>query len=77
MRIHRSPDMLTVTVTNPVGVAPAPTADDTGSRLGLLGLRERVASVGGALEAGPTPGGWRLAATLPLPRRADIEGTNL
>ena len=77
VRIHRSPDMLTVTVTNPVGVAPAPTADDTGSRLGLLGLRERVASVGGALEAGPTPGGWRLAATLPLPRRADIEGTNL
>jgi signal transduction histidine kinase len=34
---------------------------------GLLGLRERVAVVGGHLEAGPTPdGGFQVTATLPV-----------
>jgi two-component system, NarL family, sensor histidine kinase DesK len=33
---------------------------------GLSGLRERVAAVGGSVEAGPTrPRGWRLAVCLP------------
>lgn len=37
-----------------------------GSGAGLLGLRERVALLGGRLECGDTPdGGWRLAAWLP------------
>jgi signal transduction histidine kinase len=38
-----------------------------GSGLGLRGLRERVAELGGSLEAGPRGGGWRLAAAIPLP----------
>jgi signal transduction histidine kinase len=39
----------------------------TGSGLGLIGMRERLQSGGGTLQAGPDPGGgWRLHATLPI-----------
>lgn len=38
-----------------------------GSGLGLLGMRERAALVGGVLETGPTAdGGWRNSLALPL-----------
>jgi signal transduction histidine kinase len=33
---------------------------------GLAGLRERLALVGGHLDAGPSGTGWRLAATVPV-----------
>jgi len=40
---------------------------DTGAGLGLVGMRERVESGGGTLEAGPDrDGGWRLRAMLPF-----------
>lgn len=40
--------------------------DDTGSRLGLLGMRERVALLGGELYTGPGDGqGWTVRAVLP------------
>jgi len=44
----------------PPGVAP-------GGGHGLTGMRERAASVGGSLQAGPAPdGGFRVSARLPL-----------
>jgi signal transduction histidine kinase len=55
---------VTVEVVNrrPVGSA----ALLPGSGAGLLGLRERLALVGGTLESGPCPdGGWRVVAWLP------------
>jgi signal transduction histidine kinase len=40
-----------------------------GSRRGLAGIGERVALFGGHFQAAADPtGGWRLQATLPLPR---------
>ena len=40
---------------------------DAGAGLGLIGMRERIESTGGTLEAGPDPaGGWRLRAVLPV-----------
>lgn len=70
--LESSDSVLTVTVTNPAG------PDDTGRQQrghkdaragaghGLLGIRERVTAVRGAVEAGPVAGGWRLSAALPL-----------
>jgi signal transduction histidine kinase len=37
--------------------------------LGIMGMRERAAAVGGALEVGSRPdGGFRVRARLPAPR---------
>jgi len=34
--------------------------------VGLQAMRERAAELGGRFEAGPTPDGWRVAASFPL-----------
>ena len=39
----------------------------TAGGFGIIGMRERVAAVGGRIDAGPRPGGgWRVRATLPI-----------
>ena len=40
--------------------------DPGGTGYGLVGMRERAAALGGDLEAGPTPGGWRVTCRLPV-----------
>ncbi|QCQ15710.1 sensor histidine kinase [Microbacterium sp. RG1] len=62
--IEGGAEELRVVVTNPA-ISP----DDTNQRagFGLIGLHERVASARGTLTSGWTPGGFRLAAELPLP----------
>lgn len=63
-------DQVLIVVTNPV-LPPADSQQgrgvtSAGGGHGLLGIRERVSAVRGAVEAGPMPGGFRIAATLPL-----------
>jgi two-component system sensor histidine kinase DesK len=61
-----------ITITADVGEARLVIADDgsaqpeTGTGSGLRGLRERLGEVGGAVDAGPTGHGFRLAVRLPL-----------
>ena len=45
--------------------APTVAVDRDGDGIGLIGMRERVAAVGGELHAGPRPGGYTVDATLP------------
>jgi len=65
--LRHDPAALVVEVADDGPPGPAPVgAAGTGGH-GLLGIRERVAVFGGAVEAGPRPeGGFRLAARFPL-----------
>lgn len=69
VRVAVDEGQLVVEVSNgpsPQGRARDRTPPGGRGGLGLIGLRERVATLGGDLEAGPLPnGGWRLRATLP------------
>ena len=59
------PDALTVQVNDDGTAGPQPAVPGPG--LGLIGMRERVASLGGLLQAGPRrDGGFRVWAELPL-----------
>jgi signal transduction histidine kinase len=48
----------------------------TGSGLGLAGMRERIRSLGGTLEAGSDNGrGWRVTARIPMSARVAVPPT--
>ncbi|MDN3294474.1 histidine kinase [Streptomyces ficellus] len=80
VRLESADHALTVQVTSPFGARPGPRAPGSGA--GLVGMRERVALLGGEFEAGPDGGGtdgggpdgggadghrmWRVRAVLPV-----------
>jgi signal transduction histidine kinase len=70
----RASTLVAVTVTDASAVldvasvgAPAGRTDLSRSHYGLAGMGERAATVGGELQAGPTPQGWRVVARVPVP----------
>ncbi|MFE7456795.1 sensor histidine kinase [Streptomyces sp. NPDC057554] len=72
VRLDLADEVLAVEVTSALGSRPGPTAPGSGA--GLVGMRERVALLGGTFEAGARPGGdgtevWRVRAQLPVSER--------
>ncbi|ONM50132.1 sensor histidine kinase [Nocardia donostiensis] len=68
VRVHRRERDVEIEVTDSGGVPVHASGQRIqGSGLGLAGMRERVAVLGGAIEAGRTAeGAWRVHATIPL-----------
>jgi signal transduction histidine kinase len=63
------PDRLELDVASQAAARPAPNQAAAGPGHGLVGMRERVALLGGELTAGPrSNGGFRVHACIPLPR---------
>jgi signal transduction histidine kinase len=57
---------VTVDVLNDTGQAQPSTLAASGGGHGLVGLRNRVAALGGSLQAGPEPpGSWRVSVRIP------------
>ncbi|MGV9521607.1 sensor histidine kinase [Streptomyces griseus] len=72
VRLGRTGELLTVEVTSVFGSRPGPTAPGSGA--GLVGMRERVALLGGTITARAEPDGgetkiWRVRAELPVTER--------
>ncbi|MFJ8748112.1 sensor histidine kinase [Streptomyces sp. NPDC102441] len=72
VRLGRSCGVLTVEVSSVLGDRPGPRAPGSGA--GLVGMRERVALLGGTMDAGPEPRSdgsktWLVRAELPVEER--------
>jgi len=65
LTIEHRPDGIAVTVNSTPAAAASGDASVPGSGVGLIGMRERVSLLGGAFEAGPSGGGFRVHAELP------------
>lgn len=60
----------------PGNTLPTPRVAVKGAGHGLVGMRERIAAVGGALHVGPSPGGgFCVHATVPVPAEGDCGTT--
>lgn len=65
VELDRTREEVTIEVTD--DAVPVPSRFSQHSGYGLIGMRERVERLGGALEAGPLPGsGWSVRASFPL-----------
>jgi signal transduction histidine kinase len=67
--VQNTPEGLEIEIINDTTVGPGNEASERpgGSGLGIVGMRERVALLGGSFSAGPREvGGFRVAALLPL-----------
>lgn len=74
VRVHRRDEDILVEVTDSGGVPAqvSPGAEIPGTGMGLVGMRERVAVLGGTLSAGRLDDGrWRVRADLPLRTETD------
>ncbi|MEV0546144.1 sensor histidine kinase [Nocardia salmonicida] len=74
VRVHRRDEDILVEVTDSGGVPAqvSPGAEIPGAGMGLVGMRERVAVLGGTLSAGRLDDGrWRVRADLPLRSETD------
>ena len=64
-------DLVSVTIEN--AWAPGgPVLHDGGGGYGLRGIGERLALLGGDVEAGRTPEGWRVRASVPVAGPAQV-----
>ncbi|MET0187391.1 MAG: histidine kinase [Pseudonocardia sediminis] len=64
--VGHDPDTVVVTVQD-AGPVPGHRPPTTGSGMGLVGMRERAALLGGSVQAGPHGAGWRVRAVLHRP----------
>jgi signal transduction histidine kinase len=53
-------------VAETTGPTIVPAGEPERQRYGVIGMRERATALGGELNAGPTPEGWRVSCRLPL-----------
>ncbi|MEU6409392.1 hypothetical protein [Microbispora sp. NPDC046933] len=75
-RPRSRPPATRIEVTNSPGAPGSPGTRTVTSGYGLVGLRERVTTLGGHLSTGPAgAGSWRLAAHIPHPVDIEQNGT--
>ncbi len=69
--VRYEPQSLEIEVDDRRGSGPQAPIEPSHEGRGLVGMRERVAMFGGSLSAGPTAGGFRVTARLPIDTNVD------